>query len=278
MIVTGMSGAGKSTALKTLEDMGYEAVDNVPLRIIPLLFEELGDSRVVIGVDVRSRDFDIDFFMDKVIAPMRAKDDSAKVLFLDAEDESLRRRFNETRRRHPLAPDRQVKDGIAQERTILEPLQKRADLVVDTTDFSIPELRRWIRQHFSPEEQGEFSVSVQSFSYRFGLPREADLVLDVRFLKNPHYDPKLKELTGLDKEVGTFITKDPGYKEFMEKLKSMLSLLLPRYEDEGKSYLTIAIGCTGGKHRSVFVAGEIHKYLLENKFKTTLHHRDTKRG
>lgn len=278
MIVTGMSGAGKSTALKTLEDMGFEAVDNVPLRIIPMLFEETGDHPMVIGVDVRSRDFDTKFFIDTVIPAMRKKDPNARTLFLDAEDESLRRRFNETRRRHPLALDRQVKDGIAQERQILEPLLRHVDRIIDTSEFSIPELRRWMRKHFNREEKGDFSVSVFSFSYRFGLPREADIVLDVRFLKNPHYDAKLKDFTGQNAEVAAFIRTDTASAAFIEQTKAMLSLLLPRYVEEGKTYLTVAFGCTGGKHRSVFMAEEIAAHIKEAGFRSAVYHRDMKRG
>lgn len=275
-----MSGAGKSTALKTLEDMGYEAVDNVPLRILPVLFEDnTPTSRpMVIGVDVRNRDFDTKFFIDTVIPAMRKKNKDAKILFLDAEEEVLRRRFNETRRRHPLALDRQVRDGIAQERAILEPLLTHVDKVMDTSEFSIPDLRRWIKQHYALDGTQDFGVSVLSFSYRLGLPREADLVMDVRFFKNPHYDPKLKEQTGQNTDVGSYIKQDKAFKEFDEKLKGMLKLLLPRYVEEGKSYLTIAFGCTGGRHRSVFFAEEIGKFLADAGYKTGVHHRDLKRS
>lgn len=280
VIITGMSGAGKSTALKTLEDMGYEAVDNVPLRILPVLFEENTptDRPMVIGVDVRNRDFDTAFFIDTVIPAVRKKSKDAKILFLDAEDEVLRRRFTETRRRHPLALDRPVNDGIAQERAILEPLLVHVNKVMDTTEFSIPDLRRWIKQNYALEGAQDFAVSVVSFSYRLGLPRDADLVLDVRFFKNPHYDSKLKEQTGQNIDVGSYIKQDKAYKEFDDKLKGMLSLLLPRYVEEGKSYLTIAFGCTGGRHRSVFFAEEIGKFLKDAGYKTGVHHRDMKRG
>lgn len=277
IIVTGMSGAGKSTALKTLEDMGFEAVDNLPLRFLPLLLQEKRpEAPMVLGVDVRSRNFDTGFFIKTVIPAMREKDPTAQVLFLDADDEVLRRRFNETRRKHPLALDRQVKDGIAQEREILENLKPHADIVLDSSEFSIPDLRRWIKQHFSNQEEHGFAVQVTSFSYRNGLPRDADLVFDVRFLKNPFYDPALKERTGQEKEVDDFIAKDPAYKGFLEKLTGMLGDLLPRYVDEGKSYLTVAVGCTGGKHRSVAVAERVAKFLRDASYKVALTHRDIK--
>lgn len=270
-----MSGAGKSTALKTLEDMGYEAVDNLPLRFLPLLLlDEESSTPMVMGVDVRSRNFDTGFFIDTVIPALKKKDPGAQVLFLDADDEVLRRRFNETRRKHPLAQDRQVRDGIAQEREILAKLKKHADLVLDSSEFSIPDLRRWMKQHYSGKEETGFAIHVTSFSYRYGLPRDADMVLDVRFLRNPHYDPKLREHTGQNPDVASFVQSDKSYPGFIKGLHEMLLQLLPRYIDEGKSYFTIAIGCTGGKHRSVTIAEELAKFLKGNTYKTSLQHRD----
>ncbi len=273
IIVTGMSGAGKSTALKTLEDMGFEAVDNLPLRFLPPLLADHDGQPMVLGVDVRSRNFDAEFFIKKVIPALKKKDPTAQVLFLDAEDEVLRRRFNETRRKHPLAQDRQVRDGIAQERELLANLKKQADVVLDSSEFSIPDLRRWMKQHYGNKEHS-FTAHVTSFSYRYGLPRDADLVFDVRFLKNPHYDQKLREETGQQPEVVEYIQSDKSYAEFTKNLQTMLAQLLPRYLDEGKSYLTIAIGCTGGKHRSVAVAEELAKFLKTKSYKVSLQHRD----
>ena len=270
-----MSGAGKSTALKTLEDMGYEAVDNLPLRFLPLLLRDKDThGPMVLGVDVRSRNFDTDFFIQTVIPALKKKDPSAQVLFLDAEDEVLRRRFSETRRKHPLAQDRQVRDGILQEREILANLKKHADLVMDSSEFSIPDLRRWLKLHYGTKEEQGFVIHLTSFSYRYGLPRDADLVFDVRFLKNPHYDPKLREHTGQNPEVASFVQSDKAYEDFSKTLREMLLQLLPRYVDEGKSYLTIAIGCTGGKHRSVAVAEDLAKFLKSKSFKISLMHRD----
>ena len=270
-----MSGAGKSTALKTLEDIGYEAVDNIPLRFLPLLLNDKEiDGPLVMGVDVRSRDFDTGFFISKVIPALKKKDRHAQVLFLDAEDELLRRRFNETRRKHPLALDRQVRDGIAQEREILADLKDHADVVLDTSEFSIPDLRRWMKLHYGMKEALGFAVHVTSFSYRYGLPRDADLVFDVRFLKNPHYDVKLRDHSGQHPDVAQYVKSDEAYAGFAKNLKSMLNQLLPRYIEEGKSYLTIAVGCTGGKHRSVAVAEDVAKFLVEGGYKTSLQHRD----
>ena len=270
-----MSGAGKSTALKTLEDMGYEAVDNLPLRFLPLLLRDKDThGPMVLGVDVRSRNFDTDFFIQTVIPALKKKDPSAQVLFLDAEDEVLRRRFSETRRKHPLAQDRQVRDGILQEREILANLKKHADLVMDSSEFSIPDLRRWLKLHYGTKEEQGVVIHLTSFSYRYGLPRDADLVFDVRFLKNPHYDPKLREHTGQNPEVASFVQSDKAYEDFSKTLREMLLQLLPRYVDEGKSYLTIAIGCTGGKHRSVAVAEDLAKFLKSKSFKISLMHRD----
>ena len=273
IIVTGMSGAGKSTALKTLEDMGFEAVDNLPLRFLPPLLADHDGMPMVLGVDVRSRNFDTSFFIKKVIPALKKKDPNAQVLFLDAEDEVLRRRFNETRRKHPLAQDRQVRDGIAQERALLADLKKQADIVLDSSEFSIPDLRRWMKQHYGNKDHS-FTAQITSFSYRYGLPRDADLVFDARFLKNPHYDPKLREETGQQPEVVEYIQTDKSYAAFTKNLHTMLEQLLPRYVDEGKSYLTIAIGCTGGKHRSVAVAEELAKFLKTKSYKVNLQHRD----
>ena len=270
-----MSGAGKSTALKTLEDMGYEAVDNLPLRFLPVLLQDKEtEGPMVLGVDVRSRNFDTDFFIKTVIPALKKKDPSAQVLFLDAEDEVLRRRFSETRRKHPLAQDRQVRDGILQEREILAQLKAQADKVLDSSEFSIPDLRRWMKQHYGTKEEQGFVIHLTSFSYRYGLPRDADLVFDVRFLKNPHYDPKLRESTGQQPEVVEYVKSDKSYGAFSKNLQEMLVQLLPRYVDEGKSYLTIAIGCTGGKHRSVAVAEELARFLKTKSYKISLQHRD----
>ena len=253
LVVTGMSGAGRSTALKALEDLGYEAVDNLPLSLLPSLVRAPTQGPpLAIGVDVRTRDFAVGALLaalDRLAAEHQLE---LRIMFLDCEDDPLVRRYTETRRRHPLAGDRPVLDGIALERHRLSPLRDRADLVIDTTSLSPGDLKRLLRGHFALDAAPDIALYVTSFSYRHGLPREADLVLDVRFLRNPHYVAALSPLTGRDAEVGEFIDADPDFAPFFQRLCGWLGPLLPRYESEGKSYLTIAIGCTGGRHRSVY--------------------------
>lgn len=282
LLVTGMSGAGKTSALKALEDMGYEAIDNVPLSLLNSLvkppqkdFQEPGLGRpVVIGVDIRTRDFAVDSFIKELDRIPGENSLEAKVLFIDCDDDELRRRYAETRHRHPLAQDRPVSDGIAHERRLVSPLRDRADVVIDTTRFGPGELKRILSGHFGLNREPGLSVFVTSFSFRQGLPREADLVFDVRFLDNPHYDPSLKKLTGKDAAVGKFITRDKGFDDFFDSLVALLSPLLPRYAAEGKSYLTIAIGCTGGRHRSVFVAEKLANWLEQEDRQIHLLHRE----
>ena len=282
LLVTGMSGAGKSSALKALEDMGYEAIDNVPLSLLGALvkppqkgFPAPGFQRpIAIGVDIRTRDFAVDAFITELNAMLDESSLEARVLFIDCDDDAVRRRYAETRHKHPLAQDRPVSDGIAHERRLVSELRGRADIVIDTTRFGPGELKRILSGHFGLAHETDLSVFVTSFSFRQGLPREADLVFDVRFLANPHYDPALKELTGLDAAVGEYIAGDFGFNSFFDGLTGLLSPLLPRYAAEGKSYLTIAIGCTGGRHRSVFVADKLAKWLEHEDRSIHLLHRD----
>lgn len=279
VIVTGMSGAGRSTALKALEDMGFEAVDNLPLAMLVHLIGPGNkfERGLAIGVDVRTRGFDPVHFT-RAIATLRArKDVEVKTLFLDCDDEVLRRRYAETRHRHPLAADRPVADGIRHERRLLTPLKRFVDAVIDTSDMSPGMLRQRLLSALGLAAAQGVSVFVTSFSYRYGLPREADLVFDVRFLSNPHYHAKLQPLTGRDKKVAAFIARDPGFAPFFASLTSLLLPLLPRFEREGKSYLTLAIGCTGGRHRSVFVAEKLGSWLQDRGQRVTLHHRDLNR-
>ncbi|HJS30589.1 MAG TPA: RNase adapter RapZ [Alphaproteobacteria bacterium] len=279
-IVTGMSGAGKSTALKALEDSGYEAVDNLPLSLlVSLVRPEDGVGRpIAVGVDTRTRDFSVAAF-DAAIDRLRAEPSfETRLVFLDSEDEVLRRRFTETRRRHPLAADRPVTDGIRAERDLIVPLRGRADLVIDTSTLSGADLKRLVQEHFGLGARAGMAVSVISFAYRHGLPREADLVFDIRFLANPHYRPELQALSGRDGAVAAFIARDAAFQPFFEGLTTMLRTLLPRFESEGKSYLTIAVGCTGGRHRSVFVAERLAEWLGGLGRRVNLIHRDIERG
>lgn len=280
VVVTGMSGAGRSTALKVLEDLGYEAVDNMPLELFASLVRPGSGFRgpLAIGVDVRTRDFDVSHFV-AAIDRLRAEEDLAvRTLFLDCDDAILSRRYTETRRPHPLAADRPLADGLRHERRLVSPLKDRVDVVIDTTDLAPGELRHLLKGNFALEAEPGVTIFVTSFSYRYGLPREADLVFDVRFLANPHYDPALKPLTGRDERVAAFIAADPGFAPFFGALTDLVVSLLPRFEREGKSYLTIALGCTGGRHRSVFAAEKLASRLRERGGRVTLHHRDADRA
>jgi len=279
VVVTGLSGAGKSLTLKWLEDLGYEAVDNLPLSMLGALLRggEPGKP-LAIGIDIRTRDFgaqsmmaELDRLQEKTKVPLF-------LLFLESDDEVLSRRFTETRRRHPLAIDRPLLDGIAHERKLVSPLKSRADLVIDTSSLAPVELRRVLAGHFQREAKAPLLLFVTSFSYRRGLPREADLVFDVRFLDNPHYVPELKPHSGRDEDVAAFIAADPGFAPFFAGLTSLIRPLLPRFTAEGKSYLTIAIGCTGGRHRSVYVAEKLAAWLREQGQQVDLRHRDLEEG
>lgn len=278
VLVTGLSGAGKTQALKALEDLGYEAVDNLPLSLLPRLVETEQASEhprpLAVGVDVRTRDFGVDTLFHELDALMADPRLEARLVFIDCDDDVLLRRFTETRRRHPLAQDRPVTDGIRIERTLMARLRDRADPVIDTSETTPAELRRILQQTIGPERGQALSVFVLSFAYGLGLPRQADLVIDVRFLRNPHYDPDLQPLTGTDPRVGAHIEADPAFDPFFRQLTDLLLTLLPRYEAEGKSYLTVAVGCTGGRHRSVHVARRLSDWLAEQGIQVTLRHRD----
>lgn len=279
VLVTGLSGAGRSTALKMLEDMGYEAVDNLPLSLLPRLVG--GSARrewpIAVGIDIRTRDFAVAGLLAEIDRLIVGEGIEAQLLFLDCDDEALARRYTETRRRHPLAGDRPVMDGIRLERDRVSPLRARADVVVDTSVLKPQELKRLLTGHFGLGDRASLGIFVTSFSFRQGLPREADLVFDVRFLDNPYYDPKLRPLTGLDAPVQAHIAGDPVFADFFDNLTRLLKPLLPRYDREGKAYLTIAIGCTGGRHRSVYVAERIGAWLADHGQCVTVAHRDVTR-
>ena len=276
LLVTGMSGAGRTTALKGLEDIGFEAVDNLPLRLMSTLIRQGPEPGrgLAVGVDMRTRDFTADAFTAEV-AELRAETGHAiQVLFLDCDDEVLRRRYTETRRMHPLGADRPLTDGIARERRLLSPLRAVADVVLDSSHTNVHEITQHIRDHFAAPAAAQSSVFVTSFSYRRGLPRDADLVFDVRFLANPHYEPELRPLAGTDPAVGRYIETDVDYGAFIAALEQLMALLLPRVDREGKSYLTIAIGCTGGRHRSVHVAERLAAWLTGLGRRVRVEHRD----
>ncbi|MFW5680065.1 MAG: RNase adapter RapZ [Pseudomonadota bacterium] len=275
VIVTGLAGAGRSTALGALEDCGCEAVDNLPISLIRTVVDARGpDTRpLAIGLDSRSRQFDADS-AEALVAELRGRLDlDLQVVFLDCDDDVMVQRFTETRRRHPLA-DRPVIDAIAREREMMAGLERVADVHIDTTRFSVHDLRRSIMQRFADGAGEGLRIEIVSFSYKIGVPREADLVLDVRFLSNPHWQPELRPLTGLDPEVQAFIRQDARLEPFLGHLYGLLDCLLPAYRDEGKSYLTVAFGCTGGKHRSVYLAETLAARLAGQGWNVGVRHRE----
>ncbi len=276
VLITGMSGAGKGVALKTLEDAGFEAIDNLPLAYLPDIASSSALSgNLAITVDIRSRDFSASNFI-AILGKLKKKSGlSVSLLFLDCDDEVLRRRYTETRRRHPLSTDRTVMDGIRHERALIEKLRASADLVLDTSQTESAGLRDIISANFARDAR-HFVLAITSFSFRLGVPREADIVFDVRFLKNPYYEPSLKKLTGFAPSVGAYIETDEGYAGFMQRLTDFLLPVLPRYVAEGKHYLTIAIGCTGGRHRSVYVAERLGEILSKAGHSVDVRHRETK--
>ena len=290
LLVTGMSGAGRSTALKALEDIGYEAFDNLPLSLVPALIEAAAPDAqaIAVGADLRTRGFAVESMLEPLDAVVSRTGRELKVLFIDCDDERLQRRYTETRRPHPLAGDRPVTDGIRLERRVVSALRERADLVIDTSNLSAADLKRLVTGHFALAT-GRLCVFVTSFAYRYGIPRDADLIFDVRFLDNPHYLPALRQLTGRVPSggaqraaipparcpaVAAHIERDPDLSPFLNGLWRLLQPLLPRYELEGKAYLTIAIGCTGGRHRSVYVAERLADQFGAAGLPVELAHRD----
>lgn len=273
LILTGLSGAGLSSSLKHLEDMGYEAFDNFPLSLADQLVNDPAGAGypVAIGIDTRSRAFSPDHLIEA------AKRLNARLIFLTANDASLHKRFTETRRRHPLAKDRPVSAGIQREKEWLYALKDAADTVIDTSDLSVHDLRRRLEIVCGLGAERKLTVTLLSFAFRHGLPRDADMVFDVRFLRNPHWDPVLKPMSGLDQPVRDYVIEDEAFAPFMTHLQDLIQPLLPRFAAEGKSYLTLAFGCTGGRHRSVTLV-EIFKSWLENQgLNVTVQHRDLDR-
>jgi len=275
VLVTGLSGAGRTTSLKVLEDLGFEAVDNLPLTLLePVVRAETPLERpLAVGIDIRTRDFSVQRVTDLLDRLEGDPSIDSDLLFIDCDDEVLLHRFTETRRRHPLATDRPVTDGIRLERNLVSPLRARATLLVDTSKLSAADLRRQLRG-LTASAGSSMALFVTSFSYRHGLPREADLVFDVRFLRNPHYEDALRPRTGRDPDVAAYVEADEAFGPFLEHLQLLLEPLVPRYEREGKSYLTLAVGCTGGQHRSVLVAERLAAWLTAQGRAVTLEHRD----
>lgn len=278
VLVTGPAGAGRGTAIKVLEDLGFEGIDNLPLTLLPRLLDGPPLSRpIALGIDPRNRDFTTDAFLDLVRSLAGRPELSAEVLFLDAREDVLVRRFSETRRRHPLAPDESPEIGIAREADMLGPLRARADHVVDTSELSPHDLKEELLRWYSPETGAGLTLSIQSFSYKRGLPTGVDMVLDVRFLRNPHWDPALRPLDGRAAEVAAHVAEDPRFAPFLDRLELLLDLLLPAYEAEGKTHFALAFGCTGGKHRSVALAENLAASLADKGWQVSIRHRELER-
>ena len=272
LIVSGMSGAGKSTALEVLEDLGWETIDNVPLRLLEGLLSTgpTDGTPLAIGVDSRTRGYDPSSFLTLI----DNADPGVELLFLDATAEAIQRRYNETRRPHPLGRDRPITEAIKAERELLSPLSKRATMVLDTSDYAVNQLQQVMRNQFGDAAAGDMVVTVVSFGFARGMPPLADLVFDMRFLDNPHWDPDLRPKTGLDVEVGEHITRDPAFAPSFERIRDLVLELLPHYQAQGRAYLTIAFGCTGGRHRSVFSAERMASILREEGHSPTVTHRN----
>lgn len=279
VIVTGMSGAGKSTALKILEDIGYFCVDNLPLMLITK-FAELtlqtssGIDKVALGVDIRSGE--ALGKMDDVLSYMEEKEYPYEILFLDADDRTLIKRYKETRRNHPLAPNQRVNEGIEQERQALQFLRQKSTVIIDTSKLLAKELRAELEDIFQENKAYKnIFVTVMSFGFKNGIPVDADLVFDVRFMPNPYYDLELRNLTGNDLAIQNYVMESPVSQVFVEKLNDMVDFLIPHYVEEGKNQLVIAIGCTGGKHRSVTVANKLYEHLkCDDSLGLRIEHRD----
>jgi UPF0042 nucleotide-binding protein len=275
LLVTGMLGAGKSTALRELEDLGWEAIDNFPIRLLQrLVGNDPPQHPLTIGFDCRTRGFVPAEVIERAGKLQERDDIVLSTLFLDCAGHELERRFNETRRRHFLAEGMPLSAGIIAERELLTPLRDWADVLIDTTNFTSNDLRQRIRELFAATAPKQMTVTVSSFGFARGMPPVADLVFDMRFLDNPHWAPELRDLTGLDAPVGEHVERDPGFARAFEQIRDLLIELLPRYAGQGKSYVNIAFGCTGGRHRSVFVAERIAEALRQAGFSPTVLHRN----
>jgi len=278
VIVTGLSGAGKSAVLHSFEDLGYQAVDNLPLTMVVSLLDDSNSKGetgpVAVGIDSRTLHFSPDLFAETVTHLRTRGDIKLHVLFMDASDDELMKRFSETRRPHPLGDVQLLRAAIKQERDIMTAVRQHIDGIVDTTTRTATETRRIIRRRFAADMQPRLIVTFMSFGFAHGVPRDADMVLDVRFLRNPHYIDDLRPLTGRDKKVANYVRADTGFGEFSNKVEDLLSFLLPRYRDEGKSYLTVAFGCTGGRHRSVATAETLAGCEALSDMAVNLYHRE----
>ena len=277
VIITGMSGAGKTVAVQSFEDLGYFCIDNMPPTLLPTFWELVKESgkisRIALVIDLRSRDFFKE--VDSLIATLdNTQLVTTRIIFLDSSDSVLVSRYKETRRNHPLAPDGRVSEGIAKERELLMDLRTRAQIIIDTSAISPRQLRERLIKDFATKDYQTFHVEVMSFGFKYGVPIDADIIWDVRFLPNPHYIPELRPQTGMDAPVYDYVMKQPETQAFYSKLIDVIEFCLPGYKKEGKSSVTIAIGCTGGKHRSVAIAERIANHLKTDNYAVNVSHRD----
>lgn len=278
VIVTGPAGAGRSTAIRALEDFGYEAIDNLPLSLLERLLAGPPLARpLAVGVDPRTRDFAPQALLNTLTKILAKGDNPVQLLYVDCSVEVLLQRFSETRRRHPLARDTTPRLGIEREMAMLAGLRNTADILIDTTDLSPHDLRHELARQFAQSQESDLSVSVQSFAFKRGVPRSLDMVMDLRFLRNPHWDPDLRAMDGRDAPVQEYVRTDPLYERFIESLSDITFLLLPAYKAEGKSYFSLGLGCTGGQHRSVFVAETFANALAEKGWQVSIRHRELER-
>jgi RNase adapter protein RapZ len=276
VILTGLSGSGKSTVLKAFEDMGFYCVDNLPVELIPIFAElhaagEADFARAALLVDAREG-----AQLEKLPPLLKhlRRNHPIALVFIDAGEDALLRRYSETRRPHPFGKALSVRESLSHERALMEPIRKLADVVIDTSKFNVHELRNFITQRFKNPEKRPILVSVVSFGYKYGVPTDSDLVFDVRFLPNPHFVPSLRRFTGRDAKVRRYIRSFPQTGEFLRRIEGLLTYLIPHYIGEGKSYLTVAFGCTGGRHRSVMLAESVKKSLEKHGYSAKVIHRD----
>lgn len=275
-IISGRSGSGKSVCLHVLEDLGYYCIDNLPVSLLPSLAEQIGplQPRVAVSIDARNVPADLDRFVS-ILEKVKQNVDNYEIIFLDAEDKTLFRRFSETRRKHPLSSDKiHLQEALQQESQLLEPISQLADLRIDSTRLTVQQLRALVRERITPKNNKGLSLLFESFGYKFGVPPDADFTFDVRCLPNPYWEPHLRSFTGLDQPVEEFLQQAPQTKKLIVDITTFLTDWLPNFEVDNRTYMTIAVGCTGGQHRSVYIAEQLARHFENKKFKTQIRHRE----
>ncbi|WP_108861264.1 RNase adapter RapZ [Ruegeria sp. Alg231-54] len=278
VLITGPSGAGRTTAIRVLEDLGFEAIDNLPMGLLMRLLDGPENDRpMALGIDARNRDFSTIGFIDLVMRLRRTEQVELMVLYLDCRNEVLLRRFSETRRRHPVAADAGPEAGVLQEKELLAPIREIADILIDTSQINVHQLRKEVEHWFAPEGGRHLAVSIESFSYKRGLPHGLDMVFDCRFLANPYWRPELRAEDGRNQDVARYVKSDANYAPFFDRVVDLLKLLLPAYRAEGKTHLSVAFGCTGGQHRSVATAEAVAKALAQEGQQVAVRHREMER-